>query len=48
MENISEDIGEKVISQIKELIEMIERKFKENGNELTPPCNCGNRISKQA
>ena len=30
MENISEDIGEKVISQLKELIEMIERRFKEN------------------
>ena len=30
MENISEDIGEKVISQLKELIEMIEQKFREN------------------
>jgi len=48
MENISEDIGEEVISQLKELIEMIEEKFKENGNELPPPCSCGNRLSKQA
>jgi len=35
MENISEDIGEKVINQLKELIRLIEIKFKDyslNGN----------------
>ncbi|MCD4771703.1 hypothetical protein K8R30_04805 [archaeon] len=43
MENISEDIGEKVIAQLKELIEMLERKFKKNNNEPLFLCNHGNK-----
>ena len=46
MENISEDIGEEVISQLKELIRLLKEKLKKNGNELAPPCSCGNRISE--
>jgi hypothetical protein len=46
MENASGDIGEEVISQLKELIRLLESKFEKNGNEFTPPYNCGNRISE--
>ncbi len=41
MENISEDIGEEVIAQLKKLIEMIELKLNpplENGNEQNNQC----------
>jgi predicted RNase H-like HicB family nuclease len=38
MENISEDIGEEVISQLKELIRLIEEKLKQNGNKQDNSC----------
>jgi len=38
MENISEDIGEKVIFQLKELIRLIEEKFNQNGNKQNNSC----------
>jgi len=38
MENLSEDIGEQVISQLKELIRLIEEKFKQNGNKQNNQC----------
>ncbi len=38
MEEISEDIGEQVISQLKELIRLIEEKFKQNGNKQNNSC----------
>lgn len=44
MKEISEDIGEKVISQMKNLLELLENKFNKNGNELTSTYCNENRI----
>jgi len=38
MENLSEDIGEEVLAQLKELIRLIEEKFNQNGNKQDNPC----------
>ena len=38
MKNISEDIGEEVISQLKELIRILEIKLKKNGNKQDNQC----------
>jgi hypothetical protein len=38
MEYISEDIGEKVITQLKELLEILEQKFNQNGNKQDNQC----------
>lgn len=41
MENYSEDIGEEIISRLKELIRLLELKFKlEHGKKFSSPhCN---------
>jgi len=41
MENYSEDLGEEIISRLKELIRILELKFKlEHGKKCSPPhCN---------
>jgi hypothetical protein len=41
MEKLSEDIGEEIISRLKELIRLLELKFKmKHGKECSPPhCN---------
>ena len=38
MEKFSEDIGEKVIFELKELIRLIEEKFIQNGNKQDNTC----------
>jgi len=38
MENLSENIGEEVILQLKELINLIERKINQNGNKQDNSC----------
>lgn len=48
MKEISEDIGEQVISQMKNLLLLLENKFNKNGNEFTPTCNNGNEVLQQA
>ena len=40
MENLSEDIGEEVISRLKELIEILELKFNRNDGKERTSSHC--------
>ncbi|MFA5953326.1 MAG: hypothetical protein WC812_01915 [Candidatus Pacearchaeota archaeon] len=47
-EKVSEDLGEEIISKLKELILILEKRINKNGNECTSAYCNNNRISRKA